>query len=215
MNEQDEIRVVQYGLGPIGQATAKEVLRRDGLALVGAIDADPQKIGKDVGELLGLGERTGVVVGGDAAEVLRASGAGIVLHTTSSFLGSNHEQIELCVGAGMHVVSSCEELFFPHVKHPELTRRLDELARENDVVILGVGVNPGFVMDTLALAATGVCNRVDRLRAARVVDAALRRLSLQRKVGAGLTTAEFAQRKAAGQFGHIGLRESLLALVKP
>ena len=110
----------------------------------------------------------------------------------------------------MNVVSSTEELLFPYDRHPRLSARLDEQARAHGVTVLGTGVNPGYVMDSLALMATGVCREVRRLDIERVVDAAQRRLPLQRKVGAGLTPAEFDERKRAGAFGHIGLVESAL-----
>ncbi len=211
----DAIKVVQYGLGPIGIETARTVLEKAAegkLELVGAIDIDPAKAGKDVSEILGLSERTGVLVSSNAEEVLQKTKPDIVLHTTSSFLEKIFPQLELCLRAGACVISSAEELFFPFSRHPELSRKLDELARKNRVVVLGTGVNPGFVMDTLALVATGVCKDVQRIRVERVVDASKRREPLQRKIGAGLTIEEFAEKKKTGTFGHIGLRESLLFL---
>jgi 4-hydroxy-tetrahydrodipicolinate reductase len=120
------------------------------------------------------------------------------------------DQLELCIRAGANVASSTEELLFPYDRHPELSARIDGLARNHGVTVLGTGVNPGYVMDSLALMATGVCREVRRMKIERVVDASRRRLPLQRKVGAGLTPEAFEQRKRAGAFGHIGLRESLL-----
>ena len=213
MSEPRLVRVAQYGLGPIGLETARAVLapRRAGkLQLVAALDIDPELVGRPLDGLLGSGVTTDLFVSSDAESALRESRTDVVLHSTGSFLEQNHTQIEQCVCAGAHLVSSSEELLYPFDRHPQLAGRLDALAREHGVVILGTGVNPGFVMDTLALAATGACDRVDRLEIKRVVDASKRRLPLQRKVGAGLTTEEFAKRKAAGQLGHIGLRESML-----
>lgn len=202
------IRVVQYGLGPIGIETARAVAERPDLVLAGAIDIDPDKAGRDLGDLLDTGRSLGVAVGADAAEVLSAARPDVVLHTTTSFLDRNHDELERCAAAGAHVISSCEELLFPYDRHPELSERLDRTAKRHGVVILGTGVNPGFVMDTLALASTAVCLEVRHVRADRIVDAARRRLPLQRKVGAGLTREEFEQRKRAGTLGHIGLLES-------
>jgi hypothetical protein len=207
------ITVVQYGLGPIGVETVRAVLEKSArgrLKLVGAIDIDPAKVGKDVSEILGLPTPTGVRVSDHAEEVLRTTKPDLVLHTTSSFLEKIYPQLELCAQQGVHVISSSEELFFPFDRHPELSRRLDEVAKLHGTVILGTGVNPGFVMDTLALVATAVCNRVRALTMERVVDASKRRLPLQRKIGAGLSVQEFEEKKKTGTFGHIGLRESLL-----
>jgi 4-hydroxy-tetrahydrodipicolinate reductase len=203
------LRVVQFGLGPIGAACAAAVLeRRPSLELVGAIDVDPAKAGADVGELLG-GASLGVKVSDDAERTLARARPDAVLHATSSFLDRVAGQLELCARHGAHVVSSTEELLFPWERHPVLAERLDALAREHGATLLGTGVNPGFVMDTLALAASGVCRELRRVEARRVVDAGLRRLPLQRKVGAGLSAAEFAARKQAGTLGHVGLVESL------
>jgi hypothetical protein len=207
------IRVVQYGIGPIGLESARTVLskKHTGLIeLVGAIDIDPQKAGRDLAEFLGLPERTGITVSPDADRVLAETRPDVVLHTTTSFLARMHDQLVQCAKAGVHVVSSTEELAFPYDRHPELAEELDRVAKAHGVVLLGTGVNPGYAMDTLALTATGVCSDVTEVHVERVVDAGKRRLPLQRKVGAGLTTDAFEEKKKTGTFGHIGLRESLL-----
>lgn len=210
---QTTINVVQYGLGPIGIETVRTVLEKSfggRLKLVGAIDIDPSKVGKDLSEIIGGKSPIGVRVSDNAEEVLRSTKPHLVLHTTSSFLENIYPQLELCARLGVHVVSSSEELFYPFDRHPQLATKLDEVAKKGGAVILGTGVNPGFVMDTLALVATGVCRRVRSLKMERVVDASKRRLPLQRKIGAGLSVQEFEEKKKTGTFGHIGLRESLL-----
>ncbi len=207
------LRVVQYGLGPIGLASAGVLLKKQAtgrIQLVGAIDIDPEKAGRDLAALLRLEAPTGLVVAADAAALLAEVRPDVVVHTTSSFLGRVEEQLVLCAEAGAHVVSSTEELSFPFDRHPALSRRLDEVARRHGVVLLGTGVNPGYAMDTLVLTATGVCTEVVRIRVERVVDAGKRREPLQRKVGAGLSAAQFEAKKQTGTFGHIGLCESLL-----
>ena len=211
------IRVVQYGVGPIGQECLRTVLAKQdtGLVeLVGAIDIDPEKAGKDVAEIIGHESKTGVAIREDALAVLKETKPDVVLHTTSSFLDRVHKQVAQCVEHGVHVISSTEELSFPYDRHPELSEELEGLAREHGVVVVGTGVNPGFAMDTLALMATGVCSDVTEVHVERVVDAGKRRLPLQRKVGAGLSVEEFEERKKTGTFGHIGLRESLLFVAK-
>ena len=207
------VRVVQYGVGPIGLATVKHILRKEPtgrIKLVGAIDIDPDKVGKDVAELVGQDAPTGLVVSDDATALLERQRPDVVLHTTSSFLGSMYEQLIACAETGCNVVSSTEELSYPYDRHPDIAREIDEVARRNGVTIVGTGVNPGYAMDCLALMATGVCAEVTEVHVRRVVDAGKRRRPLQAKVGAGMTPGEFAERKATGKFGHIGLRESLL-----
>ena len=207
------LRVVQFGLGPIGLATAGVLLEKQAAGLVqvvGAIDIDPEKAGRDLAELLGHEAPTGVVVGSDADRVLAETLPDVVIHTTSSFLDRVMLQLLRCVEAGAHVVSSTEELSFPFARHPERAATLDAAAKKHGVTVLGTGVNPGYAMDALVLTATGVCTNVARLSVERVVDAGRRRGPLQRKVGAGISPEAFAEKKATGTFGHIGLRESLL-----
>jgi len=206
------LRIVQYGLGPIGQEVARIVLEKDdALTLVGAVDIDPEKTGRDVADVIGNGvDDTGVSVSDDADAVLADAAPDVVLHTTTSFLDDVTDQLVQCARAGAHVVSSTEELSFPYDRDPDAAERLDRVANEEDVVIVGTGVNPGYAMDTLPLTATGVCTDVDAVHVERVVNAGERRQPLQDKVGAGISTAAFEEKKATGKFGHIGLRESLL-----
>lgn len=203
-----QLRVVQFGLGPIGVRTARLAATKAGLKLVGAIDVDPAKVGRDVGELDG-GKPLGVRVSGDAAALLKRVRPDVVLHTTSSSLAAVAEQIAMIVRAGACVVSSTEELLYPALKNPAMARKLDRLATRHGVAVLGTGVNPGFVMDTLALILTAVCYEVRAVRVERRVDASTRRFPLQKKVGAGMTVAEFNQRKARKAIGHVGLPESM------
>lgn len=207
------LRIVQYGLGPIGQQTARTVLDKDAAAmtLVAALDIDPEKVGRDVADVIGGGvPDTGVPVSDDADAVLAEAKPDVILHTTTSFLDGVTDQLVRCARAGAHVVSSTEELSFPYDRHPDAAERLDQVAREEEVVIVGTGVNPGYAMDTLALTATGVCTDVRAIHVERVVDAGERREPLQDKVGAGLSTEAFREKKASGTLGHVGLRESLL-----
>lgn len=207
----DTLRILQYGLGPIGQEVARTVLDKDdAMTLVGAIDIDPDKVGQDVADVIGDGrDPTGVTVSDDAEATLARSSPDVVLHTTTSFLDGVADQLVQCARAGAHVVSSTEELSFPYQRYPDLSDRLDRVAREEGIVIVGTGVNPGYAMDALPLMATGVCTTVRGVHVERVVDASERREPLQAKVGAGISTQAFNEKKAAGGFGHIGLRESL------
>ena len=202
------IRVVCYGLGPIGIGIARLALARAGVEVVGAIDLDPQKIGRDLGALVGTAD-AGIIVSGDAAATLAQARPEVVLHATSSALAKVAEQLEHIAKAGAHVVSTCEELAYPWTAQPQLAAELDAAARRAGVTLLGTGVNPGYVMDALPLMLTAPCADVRGVRVLRVVDAARRRGPLQRKVGAGLTPAEFEARVKSGLVRHVGLPESL------
>ena len=144
----DSLRVLQYGLGPIGQAVARTVLEKQPLTLVGAVDIDPDKAGRDVADLVdGEASSTGVHVSDDAESALADTAPDVVLHTTTSFLEGVTDQLVQCARAGAHVVSSTEELSFPHHRSPDTADRLDQVARAEGVALVGTGVNPGYAMD--------------------------------------------------------------------
>lgn len=203
------LRVVQFGLGPIGQACARLAHSRPGLDLVGTLDL--AHAGRPLGDVLET-SGPGAIVRDDAEAALAEWRPDVVLHTTSSFLEGIEGQLLACVEAGAHVVSSSEELFWPFARDSEFSRRVDAAARAAGVAVVGTGVNPGFVMDLLPVVLSGVCARVDRVDVSRSVDAGRRRRPLQKKVGAGLSADAFRQREAAGGFGHIGMEESARAL---
>ncbi len=209
---QNELKVVQFGLGPIGIEAAKLVLQKKRLKLVGGVDIDPKKVGVDLGDVLGLDLKLNISVSNDPQKVLRETEPHIVLHSTGSFLTKVEGQLKMCVEAGASVVSSCEELFYPYRRDSEFCTRIDALAKENKATVVGTGVNPGFSMDVLVLAMSGVCTQVDKIVATRIVDAAKRRLPLQKKVGAGLSPEQFRNLVQQGKLGHIGLVESLYAV---
>jgi 4-hydroxy-tetrahydrodipicolinate reductase len=113
------------------------------------------------------------------------------------------------VNAGADLVSTCEELAYPYLKHPELSRELDARARKKCVTVLGTGVNPGFVMDTLVITTSGVCQEVKKIRSIRMQDASVRRVPFQKKIGAGLTPAAFKAKVDEGKIRHVGFAESV------
>ena len=209
-----QFRVVQMGVGAIGREICRLVLERLPLQLVGAIDTDPDLVGRSLHEILGLKEECGVVISNNAAAILEASEPDVVVHTTLSHLPDVVHQIEQAAMHGANVVSTTEELLFPWLNRPGEAGKLDLVALDNKVTILGTGVNPGFVLDTLAVMTTAVCRQVDRVEGRRVVDAATRRRPLQRKIGAGMSVAEFESLAAQGKMGHVGLPESVALIAR-
>jgi len=205
----DKIRVIQYGLGPIGSAVARHVMERTGLELVGGVDIDPVKVGKDVGEAVGRGRPLGFVVVEKLAQVLERTEADVVLHTTNSYFDLFKGQIVEILEAGLNIVSTAEELSFPWLAYPEQAAGIDAAAKKAGVTVLGTGVNPGFLMDCLPLSLTAICQRVDRIDVTRVINASTRRGPFQKKIGSGMTIEAFNTEMAAGRMGHVGLPESV------
>ena len=212
------VRVALVGLGPIGVEVGKALAAREDVTLLGAADPAPDKAGKPLVSLLD-GAFPGVTVSGSAAALYAASASSrgpgdVAVLCTGSRLHAMLPQIEEAIAAGLHIVSTCEELAYPELRHAPMARQIDRKAKEKGVAVLGTGVNPGLVMDRLVLAVAAACVRVDSVRVTRVVDAAKRRGPLRAKVGAGLTRQEFAVGVAAKKLGHVGLSESaaLIAL---
>lgn len=204
-----KIRVVQYGLGPIGCRSVQYMTDRSHLALVGAIDSDPQKVGVDVGELAELSEPLGIRVTDDSTSVLREAEAEVVVLTTTSSLEQIRSQVLQIIYSGKNVVSTCEELMYPWLTSPKLAEEIDLAARDQGVSVLSTGVNPGFLMDFLPLVMTAICRDVKKVTVERIQDAQFRRLPFQKKIGAGLTVQEFEDRVGAGNLRHVGLTESM------
>jgi 4-hydroxy-tetrahydrodipicolinate reductase len=185
------------------------VLQTEGLKIVGAADLSPDRAGKDLGTVLGLPRKLRIKIAGDLGKLLRKTKADVAVLSTASSLRDVKPQVALLVQKGLHVVSTCEELSFPSPSHASTFRELDSLARRRKVSVLGTGVNPGYAMDALALFLTAPCAKVNRVSVTRIVDAATRRLPLQRKVGAGLNVAQFRRALTEGSVRHVGLPESV------
>jgi len=205
-------RVSLIGLGPIGIEVGKALSGREGIELAGAADPAPDKAGRPLASMLD-GAFPGVMVTPSAAALYGAtsgsrSRSDVAVLCTGSRLHSMLPQIEEAIAAGLHIVSTCEELAYPELRHAPMARQIDRMAKEKGVAVLGTGVNPGLVMDRLVLAIAAACVRVDSVRVMRVVDAAKRRGPLRAKVGAGLTREEFAAGVSAKKLGHVGLSES-------
>ena len=207
----DTLRVVQYGLGPIGSAVARHIAERPGLELVGGVDIDPEMVGRDVGRVLGLADPLGFPVRRSLEAALDSSrsGADVVLHTTSSYFDLFLDQIIEILAAGLDVVSTAEELSFPWLSHSDEAKKVDAAAKRAGKTVLGTGVNPGYLMDSLPLFLTAICQQVDRIEVIRVINASTRRGPFQAKIGSGLSVDEFERKMAAGRMGHVGLPESM------
>ncbi|HKL75242.1 MAG TPA: 2,4-diaminopentanoate dehydrogenase [Halanaerobiales bacterium] len=201
------IKVVSWGLGAMGSGVAKLVNSKKDMELVGAIDKDPEKIGKDLGEIIEEGN-----LGVDVVEEFDYSKdiADIVVIATSSFTETVFPMIKKSVEAGLNVVTIAEEMAYPQAQNPELAEKINKLAKENNVSVLGTGINPGFVLDTLILAMTGVCQDVEKIKASRINDLSPFGPTVMETQGVGTTPEEFEKGIKEGTIvGHIGFQESV------
>jgi 4-hydroxy-tetrahydrodipicolinate reductase len=184
-------------------------VEREGLELVGGVDIDPAKVGKDLGAVIGLGRPLGFPVAEKLSQVLARTQADVAMHSTSSYFDLFQDQILEILEAGLDIVSTAEELSFPWQAHPHEGAAVDAAAKRAGKTVLGTGINPGFLMDSLPLCLTALCQRVDRVDIARIQNASLRRGPFQAKIGSGMTVKEFEAKMDAGRMGHVGLPESV------
>lgn len=207
------IRVIVVGLGPIGFACARAVQADSSMQLVGLVDTDEAKVGLTLSE---LGNRSDTSAKGprvtDHLAAAVSDGADMAVLTTASRFDDIAPMLMELLDHHLAVVSSCEQMLWPWYRHNALANDVNAAAERANRAILGTGVNPGFVMDTLAVTLSLVVRRVTQVRCVRRVDAALRRRPLQAKVGATMTPQQFGQLAQKGQIGHKGLAESVALL---
>ncbi len=160
----------------------------------------------DLGGVIGLDEPLGIEVKPHVRDVV--ADADVVLHMTNSYFDQFKGQILEILDAGLDIVSTAEELSFPWHDNRDAAAELDGAARRAGKTVLGTGVNPGFLMDSLPLFITSIAQRVDHIDVTRVINASKRRGPFQAKIGSGLTPAQFSARMAEGRMGHVGIPES-------
>ena len=207
-----QLRVGVVGLGPIGLEVVRAILSRGELRLVAAVDVSPELVGRSLAEIV-TGAPEDVKIAGTLDGALKDGTVEAVALTTTSRFAGIVADLETAIKRRVHVASTCEEMAAPAID-AQTWARLDDHARHADVTLLGTGVNPGFVMDRLPLQLAGACISVSRVRVDRVVDAAKRRGPLRKKVGEGITPAEFERGVAEKRMGHVGLRESALLIAR-
>ena len=207
---QNEIKVILFGVGPLGVAIAKGMLEKTGMKIVGAVDSAKELVGKDLGEILKAGKTLDITITNDAKSLLSRTKPNISIIATKSSVKSIYPELEMCINAGVHVVSTCEELSYPYHKEPRLSTEIDALAKKHGVAVLGTGINPGYLMDALPITLTGPCLRVDAIKVTRMMDSSKRRIPFQKKIGTGLTLEQFEKSIHDKVItGHVGLAESI------
>ena len=139
------IRVLHFGLGPIGAAIVKQIAARPGFKIVGAIDIDAAKVGRDLGDVVGFGKRLGLRVQDNAAKALKAGRPDIVVHCTSSLLKKVMPQIETILASKAAIISTTEELSYPGYTHIRQARQIHAWAKKARVAVLGTGINLSLI----------------------------------------------------------------------
>ncbi len=206
-----KVRVVQWGLGAMGKGIAKLLLSRKGVEIVGVCDRYPGFIGKSLDDILERpkGEGESVLITGDIKEALSNTPVDICVIATDSFVKDVYPKIKLVVEQGINVITIAEEMSYPAAKEPALAAEMDKLARENGVSILGTGINPGLMMDLLAVCLTGAMTEVSHVRCERVNSLSPFGETVMHEQGIGISVEQFDQGVKDGTLaGHVGFHES-------
>jgi hypothetical protein len=204
------LRVGICGLGSIGSAAARLLLEhRDGVEIVAAATKEEDAIGRTLSSVVGATGADGPVVADDLAAVIAAE-PDTILYATGSFLSQTADDVVAIAQAGVNLVSPCEELAFPFRRFAADAERIDAAAKAGGVTVLGTGVNPGFIFDTLLTTASGVCWDIASVRGRRVVDVVGFGENIHLRLGIGYTLDEFEKGHAEGTIaGHVGFPESI------
>src|SRR5699024_10460475 len=147
-----KVKVIIWGLGAMGKGIANMLLKKEGVEIVGVVVRGP-KIGKSMFELMDIeGDPKEDVIAGSFEEVIKDNSADIAIICTDSFVKESFDKIKYCIERKINVISTAEEMAYPKAQESKLSEELDNIARENDVTILGTGINPGLIMDLLVIA---------------------------------------------------------------
>lgn len=201
------IKTAHVGLGPIGIRIAEMTSELDSAEIVAAIDKADSLQGARLIDIAKVGQGSELTVQQDVEQALQASDADVAFWATSSHLTTLLPQLQAAAKAGVNVISTSEELMYPWRSNRETAEQIDRLAKDAGISILGLGVNPGFVMDQLPLFASSASTKVQAIAITRRVDLRTRRQQLRDKMAVGRSIADFEASKSS--LGHVGLKESL------
>ena len=204
------LRVAVLGTGQMGSGIVKLLLQKTGVALVGVYGRRAEHAGIDVGRIVGLEKEMGVGLSNDLAGMLASTKPDVVIQATCSRVLDAADEIKTAIQSGANVISIAEEMAFPSFEAPETADLFHRMALENKVTVIGTGINPGFVLDLLVIALTGVCYKVESITAKRINDLSPYGPSVLSTQGVGITPEAFQKGVADGTVvGHFGFPETI------
>ncbi len=193
---EQKIKAVQYGVGKMSIYTMRYMLEK-GVQIVGAVDVNPEVIGKDVGEIIGQ-EKLGVTVTSveNAKEMMETVKPDICIITTRSLISELEEAYMLCAELGINAISTCEEAFYPQNSNPTLTNKIDELAKKNNCTITGTGYQDIY-WGQLITSIAGSTQKITKIKGSSSYNVEDYGIALAEAHGAGLTLDEFDKQVAS------------------
>ncbi len=190
----ERIRVIQYGCGKMGRVFLRYLYEK-GAEIVGAIDVNPAVVGKDVGEIAGLGRKLNIPVRSDAENVFKECDAHVCVIATMSLMSDVYDAFALAARYGVNAISTCEEAFYPWTTSPAITNRLDRLAKDNNCTLAGSGYQDVYWGNLIA-ALAGATHRITRIEGSSSYNVEDYGIALAQVHGAGLSPAEFEEQIA-------------------
>lgn len=215
--EKKLVKVAIWGFGAMGSGMAKMILNKHGFDICGVSDMYDGYVGKSIFEILQVENKQShdVFIEKDIKRILVEEKPDVVLLATDSFTKNAFEKIKFIVEHKCNVISTAEEMAFPEAKEPELSAEMNRLAKENGVTILGTGVNPGMMMDLLAICISGVMKDVKDMEISRVNSLSPFGPTVMEEQGVGLTLDDFNDKLKNNEIsGHVGFIESTYMIAK-
>lgn len=187
-------RVIIWGLGNVGQVALRMCMDKESLELVGVVDADPGKVGKDAGEIFGL-PKTGVIVSNDFDKVF-AQDADVVLcyiplvrDENRGFTPSALDVVK-ALKTKKNVISTLP-ISYPWSSDPKIAKMIDDAAKENGVTFMPGGLLPGWYASYIPMVIGGLMERVDHVYVASGEDDQYNNSSWVQVFGYGMKPEEF------------------------
>ena len=191
-----KIRVVQYGTGKMSVYTMRYVYEK-GAEIVGAIDVNPTVIGKDIGVVMET-EPKGVTITSveNAEEMLKQVKPDIAIVTTMSLISDVQDALLLCAKLGINAITTCEEAFYPQNSNPNVTKKIDELAKQNNCTITGSGYQDIY-WGQLISSIAGSTHTIKRIKGSSSYNVEDYGIALAKAHGAGLDLDTFEKEIAS------------------
>ena len=208
----ENIKIVLWGFGAMGRGMAEMLLEKQGVEITGVCDLHPDFVNTPMVTHLEIENQSHehVMITDNIDELLNKETCDLVLLATDSFTKSAFPKMKQILEAGINCISTAEEMAYPQAQEPELAKQLDQIAKANNVTVLGTGINPGFIMDLLVVALSGTMKRVDHIEAERVNSLSPFGPAVMEEQGVGITLDEFNKGVSDGTLaGHVGFAESI------
>jgi 4-hydroxy-tetrahydrodipicolinate reductase len=205
----EKVKAVQYGVGKMSAYTMRYMLEKN-IEIIGAVDINPEVIGKDIGEILGK-EKMGITVtdAKDARKMLEQTKPDICIVTTRSLISEVEEPLMLCAELGINAITTCEEAFYPANSNPNLTKKIDTLAKKNNCTITGSGYQDIF-WGQLITSIAGSTQSIKKIKGSSSYNVEEYGIALAEAHGAGLTLEEFDEKVASNNRISEEMRNSII-----